>query len=530
MTNRETKMLTVSLRNVLLSSALASVVALAAYAQEEAKQGGVLQVVVTPEPPSLLTGLVTNTPTQMVSGNILESLLRFSPELEPIPSLAESWTVDDSETIYTFKIREGVTWHDGTPFTADDVMFSLTDFLLQVNPRWRTINADHVEKIEKTGEFEVTLTLKHIFDPVLMVFENGSMPIVPAHIYEGTDIAANPMNNSPIGTGPMKFKEWVNGSHVELVKNEDYYIDGLPRLDGAIFRFIPDAASRAIAFETGEVDVMTGGSLESADVERLSKVDNVCVTTEGWELFAPQSYFQLNVRSGPLADKTFRQGLMYALDTEFIRDVVWGGYGEIGTGPISPRTKFFPKNSDYPYEFDPDKARELIEASSYNGEELRLMPTPYGENWIRTAEIARQNFNDVGVKIKMIATDPAGWNQRASSGDFDITNNWTYQYGDPALGVARMWVSSTIDVGNPFSNIGGYANPEIDALWEEGAIAPAADRPAIYKQIHEMVADEMPALWSVDVNFPTVTHCNVKEYITTASGANDGLLKAWIDD
>lgn len=528
--NREINMLKRSSLRVILGTAMASALALAAVAQDAPKMGGVLQVVVTPEPPSLLTGLVTNTPTQMVSGNILESLLRFMPELEPIPSLAESWAIDETETVYVFKIREGVTWHDGVAFTADDVLFSLNEFLMTVNPRWRTVVGSHVDSIEKTGDFEITIKLKHFFNPLLMAFENGSMPIVPKHIYEGTEYASNPMNNTPVGTGPMKFKDWVRGSHIELVKNENYYIEGLPRLDGALFRFIPDAASRAIAFETGEVDVMTGGSMESADIERLSKQDNVCVTTGGWELFAPLSYLQLNVRSGPLANKTFRQGLMYALDTEFIRDVVWGGYGEIGTGPISPRKRFFPTDSAYPYKFDPDKARELIEASGYDGEVLRLMPTPYGENWTRTAEIARQNFQDVGVNIEMIATDAAGWNQRASSGEFDITNNWTYQYGDPALGVARMWVSSTIDVGNPFSNIGGYSNSELDALWEKGAAAPSAERPAIYKQIHETLAEEVPALWSVDVNFPTVTNCNVREYISTASGANDGLLNAWINE
>lgn len=496
---------------------------------QQPKDGGTLQVVVTPEPPGIVTGLVTNTPTQMVGGNIFESLLRFSPDLTPKPSLAESWTLDTAATLYTFKLRQGVKWHDGNDFTADDVVFSLNTFLPKVNPRWRNIKEAHVESIEKKDSHTIEIKLKHEFDPLLNMFENGSMPMVPKHIYDGTDYATNPMNRTPVGTGPMKFKEWVAGSHIELVKNENYYVKGLPHLDRAIFRFIPDAASRAIAFETGEVDVMTGGSLEVADVVRLSEKEGVCVTTEGWELFAPLSYFQLNVRKGPLANKTFRKGLMYALDREFLREAVWSGFGEIATGPLSARTRFHPEAVETTYKFDPEMAKKLIQESGYKGETLRFLVAPYGEIWSRTAEIARQYFVDVGVNVELVTTDAAGWNQRARSGDFDITNNWPYQYGDPALGVSRMWVSSSINVGTPFSNIGGYSNPEVDKLFAEGAVAPAAERPAIYAKIHNLLADELPALWSVDIEFPTVSKCAVKDYITTASGANDGLLNAWID-
>lgn len=517
------------LKSRLRGAAIAALLAFPAMAQETPQDGGVLRVVVTPEPPGIVTGLVTNTPSQMVGGNIFESLLRFAPDLTPQPALAESWEIDATETVYTYRLRQGVKWHDGEPFDADDVLFSLNTFLPQVNPRWRVIKGDHVDSIVKTDDHTIVITLKHIFDPLALMFENGTMPMVPQHIYEGTDYATNPMNQTPVGTGPMKFREWVAGSHIELVKNEDYYIEGLPHLDGAIFRFIPDAASRAIAFETGQVDVMTGGALEVFDVRRLSEQDGVCVSTEGWELFAPLSHFQLNVRSGPLADKTFRKGLMYALDRELIRDAVWAGYGEIAAGPISSRTRLHPETTTPAYEFDLDKAKELIEQSSYDGETLRFLVTPYGEIWTRTAEIARQNFIDAGVDVELVSSDPAGWNQRARDGDFDITNNWPYQYGDPALGVARMWVSSTIDSGSPFANIGGYSNPEVDRLFAEGALAPAAERPAIYQKVQDLLADELPTLWSIDLQFPTVMRCNVHDYITTASGANDGLLKAWIE-
>jgi peptide/nickel transport system substrate-binding protein len=515
--------------HALVGAVLFVVPSVTAKAESTPKKGGVLKVVVTPEPPGLVTGLITNTPTQMVSGSIFESLLRFSPDLKPIPALAESWAISSDETAYTFKLREGVLWHDGKPFNADDVLFSLNAFLPKVNPRWRIIREAHIGSIEKSDDHTVVIKLKQVFNPLLMTFENGSMPMVPRHIYEGTDYATNPMNNTPVGTGPMKFKTWVRGSHVELSRNENYYLPDHPRLDGAIYRFIPDAASRAIAFETGEVDVMTAGALENADIARLRDNPNVCVSTTGWELFAPQSYFQLNVRSGPLADKTFRKALMYALDNAFIKDAIWAGYGEIGTGPISPRTKFYPANTEPAYSYNPEKARELIARSGYKGETLSYLVVTYNEAWVRTAELAKQMFQDVGVNVELVSADAAGWNQRIREGRYDITNNWPYQYGDPSLGVERMWTSSTIGSGSPFSNTGGYSNPEVDKLFAQAAVAPADRRASMFAKLHSILADELPALWSIDLSFPTVYSCKVKDFVTTATGANDSLLNAWLD-
>lgn len=515
-------------RLALGGSIAALALGLAAAQADTPRQGGAIHVVVTPEPPSIVTGLFTNTPTQMVGGGMFESLLMYSTDLEPMPSLAESWEISDDELHYTFTLRQDVRWHDGEPFTADDVMFSLLDFLVEVNPRWRGTMDAHIDTIEKLSDHQVRITLNHPFDPLMLSFENGTMPIMARHIYEGTDFASNPMNQTPVGTGPMRFGEWRAGSFVHLVRNDDYYLEGKPYVDEVFYRFIPDAASRAIAFETGDVDVLTGGALEVHDVRRLEAREDTCVTTAGWELFAPLSYVQMNVRSGPLANPTFRQGLMYALDREFIRDAIWSGFGEVATGPISSRTRFHSDDVRH-YDFDPDRARELIAEAGYDGERLRYMVVPYGEIWSRTAEIVRQNFADVGVTVDLVSSDPAGWNQRVRDGDFELTNNWPYQFGDPALGVSRMWISAAIDAGTPFSNVGGFSNAEVDRLFAEGAVAPAEARPAIYAEIQRILTEDLPALWSVDIEFPTVYRCDVRDFVTTATGANEAMRTVWLD-
>ena len=227
----------------LIAAALA-----APLAAQEA--GGRLDIVVQPEPPSLMLGLVQNGPTQLVAGDIYEGLLQYNTDLDPQPLLAESWEISEDGLTYTFHLRDGVTWHDGEPFTADDVVFSADVFLRETHARLRSSLA-YVESITAPDPLTVVFQLKEPFGPFISVFETGTMPMVPKHIYEGTDFATNEMNATPIGTGPFKFEAWEKGSFIHLVKNEDYYVDGLPYLDEVYYRVIPDAASRAVAFETG---------------------------------------------------------------------------------------------------------------------------------------------------------------------------------------------------------------------------------------------------------------------------------------
>jgi len=223
-----------------------------ALAQEQ-KMGGVINAVIQPEPPGLMLAMIQNGPTQMVSGNIFEGLLRYSPKLEPLPGLAESWTVGEDAKTYSFKLKSGVTWHDGKPFTSADVLFTI-GMLKETHSRARN-NLTMLEKVEAPDDLTVVFTLKQPFGPFLGIFEVGSMPIMPKHIYEGTDWKTNPYNNAPVGTGPFMFKEWQKGSFIHLVKNPAYHEKGKPYLDDVYWQIIPDAAARSVAYETGKVDV-----------------------------------------------------------------------------------------------------------------------------------------------------------------------------------------------------------------------------------------------------------------------------------
>lgn len=502
--------------------------AMSASALAEPTRGGKIDVVIQPEPPGLMLGLVQNGPTQMVAGNIYESLLRYSTDLEPRPSLAKSWEVSEDGKVYTFNLKENVTWHDGKPFSADDVVFSVDTFLRETHPRLR-VSLEHVEKVEAVNKDTVRFTLKDTFGPFMGIFEVGTMPIVPKHIYEGTDFKNNPANNTPIGTGPFKFEEWKKGAYIHLVRNDDYHEEGLPYIDEIYWHVIPDAASRAVAYETGKVDVLPGGSVENFDVKRLTELENSCVTGKGWEFFGPHAWLWLNNREGPTADKRFRQAIMYAINREFVRDVIWNGLGKIPTGPVSSKTKFYSDDvKQYPY--DPEKAKALLEEMDYDGTPVRLLPLPYGETWQRWAEAVRQYLQDVGIEVEMVATDVAGWNQKVSEWDYDIAFTYLYQYGDPALGVARTYLSSNIAKGSPWNNVEGYENEEVDKLFERAAVAyPADKRQEIYDEVQKKLVEDVPVAWMLEIEFPTIHRCDIKNLVDTAIGVNDGFRDVWIE-
>jgi len=512
----------------MLAAAVSLGVPAAGASAAEPVKGGIANVVIQPEPPGLVAGMFGNAPSQMVAGNIYEGLVRLSPDLKPMPSLAESWEISDDAMTYTFKLKAGVKIHDGKPMTADDVVFSFDKFLRTLHVRTRGV-LTHVEKIEALDPLTVRFTMKEAFSPMMTALEVGSGPIVPKHVYDnGTDYKMNPANATPIGTGPYKFEKWEKGSFIHLVRNADYHEPGLPYLDELYYHVIPDGAARAIAYETGKVDVLPGGSVENFDVERLSKLPGSCMTTKGWEFFSPLSFMWLNNRNAPLDDKRFRQAVMYAMDRDFAREVVWHGLGKVANGPIASTTKYHDKDLK-PYPYDPAKAKALLKEMGYKGQPVRLLPLPYGETWLRWGEAVKQNLEDVGIKVETVATDVPGWNQKLAQWDYDIGFTFIYQYGDPALGVSRSYITEQISKGSPWNNVEGYSNPKVDDLFAKGAVAPEAERPGIYKEVQKILVEDVPVAWLTELEFPTIYRCKVQNLVTTAIGVNDGFLDAWME-
>jgi peptide/nickel transport system substrate-binding protein len=505
-------------------------VLLATSAQAQTR-GGTLNVLVQPEPPTLMLGINQQGPVELVGSKIYQTLLTYGFDLKPQPGLAKSWTQSPDGMTYTFKLQENVKWHDGKPFTSADVLFSTKTYLPEVNPRARAVLAN-VAEIDAPDATTVVFRMKQPFAPFLGSFVPSNMPMVPRHIYEGTDFRTNPANQMPVGTGPFKFKEWQRGQYIHLVRNEEYWKPGQPYLDEIYFRVLPDAAARAFALETQQVDVAGPDTVELFDVARLTALPHLAASTKGSEFASPMTWIELNHRVAPLGDKRFRQALMYAIDRNFLKDRIWFGYAAVPNGPIASTTRFH-EPSIKPYPYDPKKAEALLdEMGLKRGADgtrvtLNFMPLPYGETWKRLGEYVKQALGRVGIAVNLETTDPAGWLQRVANWDYQMTSDRLQQFGDPAVGVSRTYISTNIKKGVPFNNTMGYENKTVDDLFARAARAVSdAERQKLYSEVQKILADEVPVAWMLEIRTPTLYNKKFTDVIATALGVNDSFDQA----
>lgn len=494
-------------------------------------KGGTLNMIVQPEPPVIVTAINQQGPTQFVAGKIYESLLTYTTDLKPQPGLAKSWEASSDGLTYTFHLQDNVKWHDGKPFTADDVVFTLSDMLPKTHARARVILNKFVDSVQASDPKTVVIKLKSPFPAFMLMFEPGFAPMMPKHIYAGTDYMTNPANQKPIGTGPFVFKEWKRGEYIKLARNPDYWKPGKPYLDELVFNVIPDAASRAVAFERGSVDVLRGGDVDNVDIKRLRALPKVEYTTAGWEMFSPQAYLIFNMRKPPFDNLKVRQAVMAAINRNMVVNNIFFGLGKVSTSPFVTTEMFYDKNMP-PMPFDMKKARALIKESGIKPGDytIRQLSFPYGSTWDRLGEYTKQALEQLGFKVNLESTDAGGWASRTGNWDFDLTTNFTYQYGDPALGVQRLYISSNIVKGSPFANVQGYSNPETDKQWEAAASeVDPVKRQALYTQLQTTLVNEVANGFLVDMEFPTLYRANVKNLVKTAIGLNESFDDVYIE-
>ncbi len=308
------------------------------------EQGGTLKVALQPEPPSAVAGVSQTGAAQILYSKIYEGLFTYDFDLTPRGVLAQSWEMSEDGLRFTVKLKENVFWHDGEAFDSADVVTSYNVFSKE-NPNLAAL-APKIASVTANGPYEVVFELNTPVPALVYGLALGWLAIIPDHIYGGNaPFRDNPANDAPVGTGPFKLAEWEKGNFIKLVRNDNYHVEGQPYLDDLYFVIIPDSQGRAVAYEQGSIDVVSASMLELFDVERLAALDYSQSTSQGWELFSPHAFVWINNEKPPFDDRNFRQALNYAMDKEFIRDVVFSGMARPPHGAVGSRTRFFdPEN------------------------------------------------------------------------------------------------------------------------------------------------------------------------------------------
>jgi peptide/nickel transport system substrate-binding protein len=488
------------------------------------RRGGTLNTMLTPEPPVLVLGVNNQGPTLVAASKIYQGLLKFSPKLEPLPELAKSWSLSEDRRTYTIELQPNVKWHDGKPFTAEDVRFSIMEFHMQLAPRARGV-FQRITDVKINNDHSISFTLNAPFEPFLLMFDVTNCAIVPAHIYKGTDFRNNPANARPVGTGPFQFVEWQRGNFIRLRRFDDYWKPGQPYLDEIIYRIIPDSQSRRLALQTGQVQLSQANDIEPFDIPQFESLPNFQVVKTGWEMFAPLSWIEVNHRYDVLKDVRFRRAMAHAIDRNFIAQRLWFNTAKAATSPIASGTRYHDPNARLP-EFNPRAAMELLDAMGLRPNaqgirhSLKLLSLPYGEVWTRLSEYLRQALRQVGIDVTLESTDAGGWVRRLANWEYELTVNFVYQYGDPSLGVARTYVSSNIQK-IPFTNTSGYSNPEVDRLFDAAQSEPEpAKRAELFKQVQAKLIADMPLIWLIELLFPTVHDRRLRNVIQLGTGVH----------
>jgi len=246
--------------------------------------------------------------------------------------------------------------------------------------------------------------------------------------------------------------------------------------------------------------VLPGGSVENFDVPRISKLRDTCVTGAGWEFFSPLAWMWLNNRSGPTADKKVRQAIMYAVDRNFAKDVIWNGLGKSPPGRRPRRSNTTRRRAKIPV--DPAKAKALLKEAGYKGEKIRMMPLPYGETWLRWGEAVKQNLQDVGINIETVApTCPAPPEDRRLGLRHRV--HLSLPIRRSALGVGRNYITSQIVKGQQFNQRRGLlpTRRSTDCCRGRGGDA-GSKRKELYEKAQKILVEDVPVAWLLELQFP----------------------------
>lgn len=485
---------------------------------QSAEGGGRLIVAADSEPKNLNPAIVASNGVFFISSKVVEPLAEASFEGKDglSPRLALSWEGAEDGRSITFKLREGVKWHDGKPFTSADVAFSALNLWKPLQNLGRIVfaNLDTVETPD-----ELTAIFRFSKPTPLQLIRNA-LPVVssvvPKHLYEGTDIAANPANTSPVGTGPFRFAEHKPGEYYRLERNPDYWEKEEPKLDEVIYRVLPDRAAAASALEAEEIQLAAFSAVPLADLDRISRVPGIKVITKGYEALTYQIVVEINHRRKELADLKVRQAIAHAIDRKFVVDTIFLGYATASTGPVPKNAPEFYDPDVQTYDFDVAKANALLDEAGYprgeNGARfsLKLRPAPYFNETRQFGDYLRQALAAVGIDAELVNADSAA-HQKAvyTDHDFDLAVAPPVFRGDPAISTTIL-VQSGIPAGVPFSNQGGYASAELDGIIAKAAETVDADaRTALYRTFQQRVAAELPLINVAEWGFITVARDTV---------------------
>ncbi len=495
-------------------------------AQEEPVEGGTFVASIGREPETYNPNAAANDAAYIVIQNVFNKLLKINGNNEVVSDLAESYEYTDDGKTLTFSLYENVLWHDGEPFSAEDVKWTFDQIIEEQG--FASSAFSIIEEINVIDDNTVELKLSESDAGLLGHIAWQGTYIMPKHIYDGTDWLTNDANQHPIGTGPFKFVEHNPGESVLIERNEDFF-GQVPYLDEIIFTIIPDGDVAYQAWLNGETDENRNGA-PADEHEFLAASDEYVLTPMSWP---NKSYVFFNMQDGTFTDPLLREAVLYGIDAEEIFVKSLREQGSVSTYFIPPQYEWAVNEDVTHPERDVEKARELIEEAGYElDEEGYYFETSVDTypGWEDVVPVLISNFEEIGIKLEHNSMDDGTYDQKVlEQQDFEISLLGGYIGPDVSAMATRFGTDQPM-------NYGLYSSEEMDTELELGRTEVEPEvRAEHYYRVQEILREDLPAVFFWDRGSQMATKAYVKGHPAADEAAKELTSEAeftyvWLDN
>lgn len=416
-------------------------------------------------------------PSSRVAVQIYSQLVETDKDMNIVPGLAESWkSLDDKTTQFT--LRKGVKFHNGEELKASDVKFTLEAMI--ASPTVAHI-VNSISTVEVVDDYTVNVITKEPFGPLLYHLTHTAASILNE---KAVKAAGDSYGQKPVGTGPYQFVDWAVGDRITLKAFDNYY-GGKQEIPNVIFRNIPEGTNRAIALETGEIDI--GYDLEPIDKDTVRSKDNLALVEE--ESFSV-AYLGFNTKKAPYDNVKVRQAISYAINADDIVEAVLMGAGSPSSSPIGPKVFGFNPNIER-YKQNFDKARELLTEAGYADGFKTSIWTNDNPTRVQIAQVLQAQLRQIGIDMSIEVVEWGAFLDGTSRGDHDMfIMGWVTVTGDADYGLYALFNSAT---HGGAGNRSFYSNAEVDQLLNQARTSTdAGERKELYGKIQVILQNEVP--------------------------------------
>ncbi len=494
-------------------------------ASDTPKRGGTLTMAIRKDLRVLNPLVRTSSTDQSIRELMFESLLILDEKGRIKGNLAETWKISPDGKTYTFKVREGVKFHNGQEMTAEDLKFAIDYTVNPKNSAYGIRLLRSVEEAETSGKYTLKIHLKKPNPAFLSFLINiKAFSAIPK---ESIPEGVRKIRNFPPGTGPFKFAQWQPKQRIVLERFDDYW-GHKPYVDKVVLRPIKNATVRFTALRAGDVDIVERTSYEWVNQVQKGRFKGLGIAKAK---YANLRGITFNVANPPFNNKVLRRAVAHAVNKKEILNAAYFGFGE-------PDNQRYPKGHAWHFEglpwpdYDLNKAKALLKEAGYKGEALELTTAP-GEVQETMAAVLQAQLKRIGVPVRLAIMDISAYNERERKGQFHFRFRGGDFFPDPWTTYARHYVCEA-DLKRRITNVSGYCDPQMEQWLKAAESEPDVDkRRELFRKIMTKAADDVPQIYIGFIPRFFVYREHVKGFTTGPDGrfvwSGGGLTHTWVE-